>query len=352
MRRHRPQQHPSCPQNWQHWQEQRHPYPVGTTAAPENVVPTAGAAPGTVAAPGTALPGAPPTTPEGWAMLNPKYAKYKASEQAWAQRKAAVVTTFGAQVGDLYEQYLDKAAGDARKQFKADHPELRAVSLYTWNPKEYVQVEELFGKEAILQWAMTPPYAKDEATKKARSAWYDANPGAYLVNAWLSGRPSPRSEEEVTDDAEWEYNFGKDFVEAQALFGENIWSAAAGYKRSWDKATKSAYYDQYPQLDKFFGWWTGLLSDTGTTYTASAGAGSGYSSYGGGGGGGGGGKPYVRYPYFNPPKVYPTQLDNSMRLYAPDVKPWRAVYPNSDIDRATAQLRPDRLTAWKAPRRG
>ena len=204
----------------------------------------------------------------------------------WEARKAGVVSVFGGEAGALYEQYLALSRGEARQKFKAQNPILRAVSLYTWNPDEYQQIVNLFGEGAIEEWAHLPAWENTDAAGKARSAYYDQYPRAFLVNAWLYGRPASRDETEVDEDSTFSYDFGADFEEAERLFGEDIWNVVAGYKRAWDKKTKAAYYDAHPNLSPFFDWWYGEMDQETSTARSSAYAPRSYSYYGGYGGGG------------------------------------------------------------------
>lgn len=185
-----------------------------------------------------------------WAMQSEGFAR----SEEFRARVRSVYGIFGDEVGSLYEQYLALPKGEARRRFKAQHRILRAVSLYTWHPDQYATIEDMFGKGAVEEWANIPAWSDTDAARKARSAYYDAHPNSFLVNAYLYGRPG-RIDESAEDDEDTFYDFGQDYAEAQRLFGENIWSVVAGYKRGWDKETKSAYYDQHPQLSDFWSWW-------------------------------------------------------------------------------------------------
>ena len=259
-----------------------------------------------------------------WESVWEKGSEGRARENAiWAERKAQVRAQFGDDVGTLYEQYLSLAKGDARKKFKAENPILRAVSLFTWHPEQYGEIEELFGEGAIEEWAYMPAWNGTEKANKARSAYYDEHPRAFLVNAWLYGRPS-KDESEVDDDGAFEYNFGADFEEAKTLFGVDIWNVVSGYKRAWDKKTKAAYYEAHPELSDFFDWWYGGMDQgTSTAYTSS------YARYYGGYGGGGGGYSSWEKPSYidrgTPRQAYMFGAQE-MKLPMPYTRrePWRA----------------------------
>src|SRR5690606_32524704 len=162
--------------------------------------------------------GAMPGSPYEWAMRNPSYAKYQQSAAQWETRKQNVYQTFGQETGSLYEQYLGLPANSAeRKAFKLEHPELRAVQLYTWQPEAYAQAEQLFGADGIMAWTKTPAYQDTPEAKAARSAYIDANPKAFTVGAWLYGRPG-QDDEDTADDEQFRYNLGADYATAKEMF--------------------------------------------------------------------------------------------------------------------------------------
>ncbi|MBP8291151.1 MAG: hypothetical protein KAX65_00170 [Caldilineaceae bacterium] len=209
--------------------------------------------------------------------------KNKAEAAKYDAAEALILQQFGPAGLDTYKTY--SVTEDADKQaYKAAHPELKALNFAAYNPNEYGQALALFGKDAILAWAKLPPSDGSEAASKARGEYYDANPGAYLMNAWMNGRPTPYGETRgpwASLPEEWgmEYqnNYGKDFAEAAKKFGDDIWQIAAGYKRGWTSKEKAAYFDKYPALGDFFDWWNELLPDDGKS--SSKGYSKGYSSY-------------------------------------------------------------------------
>jgi len=291
---------------------------------------------------GVNLPPETERTARQWAMQSESFQK----SAAWEARRQAVYTEFGEDTGNLYDQYLALPKGDARSAFKADHPELRAVSLYTWNPDEYAYLTETYGKDGVMTWAMTPTWADTQQAKQARSDYYDAHPQAFEINAWLYGRPGDQGalggEGDITDDETFTYNFGADYDTAKQMFGADIWTIVAGYKRGWDKQTKAAYFDQYPQLSAFFDWWYANLPDMGVT----AAAGYGRAYYGGGGGGG----DYVYEGGFDA-YVDPRQMQSTL-WYGPDrrqaYQPPRWYAPG--WLGAARDIGPEPIRKWQPPR--
>lgn len=205
--------------------------------------------------------------------------KNRAESAKFDAAEALILQEFGPAGLDVYKTYAITEDAD-REAYKAAHPELRALNFAAYNPNEYAQAVALFGKDAIMQWAKLPPTDGSEEAAKVRSAYYDANPGAYLMNAWMNGRPTPYGETRgpwASLPPQWgmEYrsNYGKDFAEAAQKFGADIWQIVAGYKRGWSSKEKGAYFDKYPQLGDFFDWWNELLPDDGK------GANKGWRSY-------------------------------------------------------------------------
>lgn len=277
-----------------------------------------------------------------------------ASAAEWQARKANVYGLFGQDVGGYYETYLSLPKGAARAEYKAQHPELKAVSLYTWNPNEYAQMQELFGQDAIMQWAMMPPVDGSEQSRAARAAYYDANPQAFNVGAWLYGRPGAK-DQELADETEagFSYDFGADYEAAQAMFGDGIWEVVAGYRRGWGKAEKKGYYDQHPELSQFFDWWYQGMGDQRQSRAASTVPGR-YSTYSGGGGGGGyGGGSYERPLRFDMPNVYAQEMARDLQVSAPGgyLEAWRPERFDNSWLNAGRLLAPEQLRAWAPPRR-
>lgn len=284
------------------------------------------------------------TTPAEQAYWERRDAEFAAKDAMWAQRKATVYATFGEDVGKAYEEYLALPSGSqARKDYKAQHPELRAVSLLVYHPQEYGQMAELFGQDGITAWAKLPP-ASD---RKARAAYYDANPKAFLVQAWVYGRPGKQDEQDTAADEAFRYSFGADYKTAEEKFGADIWQVVAGYRRGWDKATKAAYYRQNAQLSPFFDWWYGNLDEQ-PSVSPYANVGRAWSGGGGGGGGwsgGGGWRPQVRMP-----EVWAREMDRS--LWNTDTSRYAYQPPRVDLSwlRAGDRVGPEPIRKWRRER--
>lgn len=306
-------------------------------------VPTAGSDTQGVPAAGS---DAMPTTAEGWAMRNASYAKYQQGAVQWEQRKQAVYQQFGKETGSLYEQYLALPSNSQqRKDFKAQHPELRAVQLYTFQPEAYVQAEQLFGQDGIMAWARTPAYQDTPEAKAARSEYLDQNPKAFSVGAWLYGRPGSDNED-TADDEKFRYNLGEDYASAKEMFGANIWLVVEGYKRNWPKAVKSQYYKENPGLSPFFDWWYGNLPKSNRLAQLQSRAA--YS----GGGWGGGGRWKSRPQPVPPPRIDRQWMDRDLEVGEQEIRRWRPPQQQVDLSwlRAGDRLRPEQLRAWRAPR--
>lgn len=278
-------------------------------------------------------------------------ARYDAAE-------ALILREFGPAGLDVYKTYAVTEDAD-REAYKAAHPELKALNFAAYNPNEYAAAVALFGKDAIMQWANLPPSDGSEAAAKVRAEYYDANPGAYLMNAWMNGRPTPYGETLgpwTTLPAKWgmEYqsDYGKDFAEAMTKFGADIWQIAAGYKRGWTSKEKAAYFDKYPQLSDFFDWWNDLLPDDNKASSSGWKSYSSYykrsssyrkryyssrrsygrRSYGGGyGGGWGGGQQQEKPVYID--NVYAREFDRNLwNTFSNEIRKWEP--PRTDATMA------------------
>jgi len=277
----------------------------------------------------------------------------EANRVQWENRKADVYTTFGDDVGTLYEQYLNLPEGDARAQFKAQNPELRAVGLYTWNPEQYAYLAQTYSPEAIMVWARTPAWEDSEEGRARRSAYYDLHPEAFEINAWLYGRPGSAGEQDITDDDTFSYNFGTDYDQAKQLFGDNIWSVVGGYKRGWDKQTKSAYFDANPQLSGFFDWWYAKLPSSSTASRnefKTSGYGQRYGTYGGGWSGGGwSGSSSSWGGRDDPAYVRPEQFDQRLMPQLGQLRRWEPTRNNTNWINEGRALEYRRRGKWEPP---
>lgn len=121
------------------------------------------------------------------------------------------------------------------------------------NPEAWAQAQTLFGPEAIAAWQNRPRKVGQEES----AAYYDANPQAWAVNQWLRGRPVPFVEGQYPG-----YNYGKDWAEAEAQFGPDIWKRVYQWKAS-DTDGRKALRQQYPEISAFLDYWYALMPDDG-----------------------------------------------------------------------------------------
>jgi len=210
-----------------------------------------------------------------YAMMDENYVKGEMSRQEWAARRGSLVERFGSDAGSIWDAYYNLPKGEKRKEYIADHPEMRVYNLAAYNPDDFATASDLFGQDAIMAWARSPRYEDTPVAKAARSRYWDDNPKAFLFHSWLNGRPANNSEGDQGGD--FKYNLGADYSAAKDLFGDNIWNIVESYKRGWDKVAKRSFFEKYPQLSKFFDWWYGDTESASTT-------GGGRASGGGGGG--------------------------------------------------------------------
>lgn len=287
----------------------------------------------------------------GTAAYNAKHAKYLESQAAYQARRQGVASEFGDDAAAAWDAYGKLPKGSqARADYRAAHPELKAYDMAAYNPEQYAEAKKLFGDTAWLDWAQAPAGGDTDEGKAARAAYMDAHPMAKLMQAWVYGRPSGASEQEPGEKG-FSYNFGQDFAEAQKLFGDDIWSIFGGYKSDFSKEQKKAFFEQYPQLDDFFGWWYG--NDKSGGYAGAKGYSAGYrgaggysfGGYGGGGGGGGGGGD-------SPVKVDARYMDRNLQVTDQDLRnnaahAWRP--HNIDLSwlRAGEAIGPENLKKWK-----
>lgn len=271
------------------------------------------------------------------ALMDSDFAYWEGKRKEWAARSAAVEAEFGAEVRGLYDSYLALPKGEARAEYKAQHPELRVVSVYTWQPVTYAKWVQEFGQETLMTWARAPRWEDNEQAQAARSDYWKAHPDAFVAGAWLNGRPEPR-EDEVTDDQDWTYNAGADYELAKEKFGDNIWDIVRQQKTlPDDKKARAQWYEANPSYSAWADWWYAALPDTRKTYES-----TGYQRYTGryyGGGGGGGGRRFSSYGGGYNDEVQMT------RARRPEIQAWRADRQDSWSD-YIQRVGPDRLRRW------
>mgnify|MGYP002622754664 FL=1 len=229
--------------------------------------------------------GAAPTgkrkTAKEYAMMSESYAKGEMSRKEWEDRRGWVERRWGKEGAEMWDAYYALPKGsEARKQYIRDNPNMRIINLYAYNREKVEEAMTELGIDAAFGWANVPPYADTEEAKAARAAYYDKNPKAFLFGAWLNGRPANYDESKEGSD-DFKYNWGADYKEAKALFGDNIWDIVSQFKREWNSTQRRMFYEKFPQYNEWADWWYGREKKE---YSR-----SGSSGRGGGGGGGGGG---------------------------------------------------------------
>jgi hypothetical protein len=249
----------------------------------------------------------------------------RAADQRTAEVQTAMVSLFGDVKVKEFDHY-NTLTGDARKAYGKERPYLSAMSIMTFHADEYQKLVAQFGDEAWAAWSNRPA--------GERGAYYDANPEAFKVNAWIYGRYEEATGKDLQGLAATAtdyYDWGKDYNEAIQKFGDSIWDIVAGYKRGWSKSQKSAYIKANGVITQFWDWWYGNADD-GDSYRKgyyrsnyksyykrysrrsyggrSYGSGYSRSSYGGGG--------YTPYPP-RMPIVDPREMDRNLeRNFARD----------------------------------
>lgn len=278
-------------------------------------------------------------TPDEAALLREDSIVKQQDREQRAAGMEAVGSILGEEWVNRYNNYLD-LEDDDRKLARDQYPQISAINLIVNNFDKYQELVDIFGEEAFQAWANRP--AKDD--EEAWDTYYSEHRDAWLVSAWLNGRPRGETGEEATRVIDLDnpggdavavdyYNFGKDYQTAIEKFGEDIWEIAANYSSKWSKKQKAQYFDKYPQLDKFYDWWYGLLDDDNqqskyTGYRSSyrrsyyprrsyyrrsyGGYSRGYSSGYGGYSSGGGYTPKVY-----PPDVYAREFDRNLQVNYP-----------------------------------
>jgi hypothetical protein len=268
-----------------------------------------------------------------------------ANDALWAQRGAWVTEAFGAEAFKTWDSYFDLPKGSqARKDYRAAHPELNAFDLAAYQPDGFQYLTGKYGADGVMEWAKTPKWAEDAAAKAIRTAYLDAHPRAWMVGAWVNGRPQP-----FDQDAAPERNYGKDYQEAEKLFGADIWDKVLEYRTAGKDARKGLFKGL--GLADWSDWWYGLLPELErrTTLPAYAFRGGGGRAFGGGGGGygggggggyGGGGGGYV-------PRVDVYGMDRDLVVRSQDIQAWRPPNTNTDWMYAGNPLKPQRTNWWK-----
>jgi hypothetical protein len=271
-------------------------------------------------------------------------AAWEERDAQWAARGSYVTSAFGADAYKVWDAYFDLPKDSAARQaYKDAHPELRAYNLAAYQPDGYKFLADTYGQDAVLAWANTPKWTEDPAQQAIRTAYLDANPKAWTVNAWVNGRPEP-----VDPDSKPEYNYGKDYNTAEKMFGADIWDKVLQYRTAGKEERKGLFKSL--GLADWSDWWYGLLPEQERRATLPAyafrggggrafGGGGGGGGYGGGSGGYGGNRPYI-------PQVDPRGMDWDLLVKTENIRPWRKEQFDDDWMFAGSQLKPTR-TNWR-----
>ncbi len=319
--------------------------PVGSLPAP-----TAAPLDGPVTDPYTGL------TAQQWAARDPKYQQRQA-------RLDQVQQQFGAEGLQQFQEYANLPADSPqRDEYRRLHPQITLINMAAYDGANYNNLVEMFGQDALNSWANTPAWGESEAEQNIRKEYLDANPIAWLVDAYVDGRPTPYD----PTAPQTERNHGADWALAEQQFGADIWQRIAAY-RAADSGARRAMRDADPAIMQFYDWWYAALPDTGAgggrpvaTYRSADGLVT-YDQYGrrldsngnvargfypSSSGGGGGGSSWRSYP----PEVRPRYMDERL-WYASDLRAWRP--PDNDINmnwlNAGSRVGPDRILPWRAP---
>jgi len=186
---------------------------------------------------------------------------------------------------DLWTQYYKLPKGAKRKAFADANPVLKFLNFAAYNNDEYkAALDQGFTDDDFLSWVNVPDNKDDKPD------YYDKNPRAFLVNAWMYGRSVNFEAGKKPEDYG---DYGKDYQTAIDNWGEGIWDLVAQYKRGWDKRQKAAFFDNNPKYEEWYNWWYGDQKDRGYSASYARRTGPGYDSlghraYGSWGGGGGG----------------------------------------------------------------
>jgi hypothetical protein len=185
--------------------------------------------------------------------------------RAVRQGKENLTNAYGPEAVQMFEQYLSLPKGQPRADFMAAHPELRAYNLVAYEPQLAEGMRAIFGDDILDVWANTPQWGESPEQQAERQAYLDAHPEAWFADAWLTGRPTPYDPN--TPAEQRAYDAGKEWEEAKAKFGEDIWSVVFAY-RTGDRSdeTKKRYY-------AFSDWWNEAFPDDGRAYGGSASSG-------------------------------------------------------------------------------
>jgi hypothetical protein len=275
-----------------------------------------------------------------------------ANDKLWTDRGNWVRSAYGEDAYKIWDAYFDLPKDSAARQAYRDaHPELKAYNLAAYQPDGYAFLTGKYGDSAVMDWATAPKWSPNKADQAIRTAYFDERPGAWMVGAWVNGRPEP-----FDPDGKPEQNYGKDYKQAEELFGPDIWERVYQYKGTPRDQRKGLFKEL--GLQDWNDWWYGLLPEDEKRYAMPSyayrggggggrGGGGGGRSYGGGGGGGGGYGGGGSGTYIRTPFVEPRGMDFDLLVKPEDIRPWRRQEFNDDFLYAGRQLTPNSGTSWR-----
>lgn len=168
---------------------------------------------------------------------------------------------------DIWTEYDGIILDKDREVFRGQHPEVMAVSLAVHNPVEVSELERQFGPGSALMYSRIPKSPYDGGAESERAAYYQDHPDAFLVKAWVDGRPEPRTEGGDPTDIR-EKNWGSDYREAEQMFGSDIWNTVRQYQMLPDdgspesRKARALWHEANRTYDAWESWWYAKMPDT------------------------------------------------------------------------------------------
>jgi len=185
-------------------------------------------------------------------------------DQAFADIEQRAKTTYP-QYADLYDKY-NLLTPDQKKDFTAQNPMIRALHMAGYNPDQWKYLEDTFGQGTVEKWANIPAYSGESSDE--RSQYYHQHPEIFLANAYVRGRPELYDESAFDPTKPFEYNFGKDYEEAKAKFGDGIWDTVKQYYtippyvKGGDNKAWIQFKTDHPEFDDWRVWWYEKLGNS------------------------------------------------------------------------------------------
>lgn len=172
------------------------------------------------------------------------------------------------QYGDLYDQY-QALPPEQKADFTAKNPMIRALHLAGYSPDQWAYLEKTYGSGIVEKWANRPPYTGEG--DDSISKYYHQYPDVFLANAYIRGRPEVYDDSTFDPTKPFEYNFGKDYAEAQSKYGPGIWDTVRqyytipAYTKGGDNTQWFAFKRDHPEFDAWRIWWYEKLGDQKST---------------------------------------------------------------------------------------